>query len=101
MIIAVESDARDELAAATRHYAQIFPDLANGLISEVEAAFDQLLEFPQAGSPVERIVGCRRWLLSRFPYQLIYRVEGDVIRVYAFAHQKRRPGYWRKRLQGE
>ena len=40
----------------------------------------------------------RRLLVKRFPYQLIYRVEGDEIVIYAVAHQKRRPGYWRKRI---
>ncbi|MEQ1696927.1 MAG: type II toxin-antitoxin system RelE/ParE family toxin [Hyphomicrobiaceae bacterium] len=48
--------------------------------------------WPRAGSKF------RRCLLSRFPYQIIYRVEGDSVRIYAFAHVKRRPGYWNKRL---
>jgi toxin ParE1/3/4 len=37
-------------------------------------------------------------LIKRFPYQLIYRVEADTITVYAVAHLKRKPGYWRDRL---
>ena len=38
-------------------------------------------------------------MLRTFPYQLIDRVEGDLIRIYAVAYLKRRSGYWRKRLQ--
>ena len=41
----------------------------------------------------------RRLLVKRFPYQLIYRVEGDEIVIYAVAHQARRPGYCWKRLR--
>jgi hypothetical protein len=49
------------------------------------------------GSPVEG--GVRRVLLKIFPYQLIYRVDGDEIRVFAVAHVRRRPGHWRRRLR--
>jgi hypothetical protein len=33
-----------------------------------------------------------------FPYRLIYRVEGEEIRIYAVAHVRRKPGYWRRRI---
>ena len=48
------------------------------------------------GSPVEG--AARRIILKTFPYQLVYRVEGDEVRIYAVAHLKRRPGYWTTRL---
>ena len=40
----------------------------------------------------------RRLLLKVFPYRIIYRVEGEEIVVYAVAHVRRRPGYWRQRV---
>ena len=40
----------------------------------------------------------RQWILPRLPYSLIYRDRDGEIRVFAFAHHKRRPGYWRDRL---
>ena len=33
----------------------------------------------------------------KFPFSLIYSVEGSLIWIIAVAHQSRRPGYWRKR----
>lgn len=54
-----------------------------------------LLEHPGLG-PICRH-GKRRWLLTRFPYSLIYTIAGDEIRVLAVAHYSRRPGYWRGR----
>lgn len=36
----------------------------------------------------------RRLTLRRFPFSLVYLVEADVIQVIAFAHQRRKPGYW-------
>ncbi|MBE7493576.1 MAG: type II toxin-antitoxin system RelE/ParE family toxin [Verrucomicrobiaceae bacterium] len=35
---------------------------------------------------------------KKYPYSLIYRILPDVIKVYAVAHDKRRPGYWKRRL---
>jgi toxin ParE1/3/4 len=32
-----------------------------------------------------------------FPYQIIYRVVGDVLVIVAIAHSSRRPGYWKRR----
>lgn len=35
-----------------------------------------------------------RLYLKRFPYALIFRVQGESVRVIAIAHHSRRPGYW-------
>lgn len=62
---------------------------------EVNAKLELLKDYPLIGTP-----GIRgsRWIpLKRFPYTLHYRVVGEVIDILAVAHQKRRPGYWRKR----
>ena len=55
-----------------------------------------VLQYPESGNPVSAHV--RKWVLSRFPYNLLYVVEGDGILVVAVAPHKRRPNYWRKRL---
>jgi hypothetical protein len=39
----------------------------------------------------------RRLLMTRFPYQVVYRVRPSEIVVVALAHLKRRPGYWKHR----
>jgi hypothetical protein len=40
----------------------------------------------------------RRHFGGRFPYAVIYVDEADYVLVLAFAHFKRRPGYWVERL---
>ena len=35
--------------------------------------------------------------VEKFPFQLIFRVSGDVLYIVAVAHAKRRPGYWKHR----
>lgn len=41
----------------------------------------------------------RIWILPRLPYSIIYDDRGTEIRIVAFAHHARKPGYWRKRLK--
>jgi len=36
-------------------------------------------------------------LVPNFPYQVAYRLGSDDIRIIAFAHLRRRPGFWRHR----
>jgi len=40
----------------------------------------------------------RRVLVRRFPFSIMYRLEGDEIVIYALAHHAREPGYWEPRL---
>lgn len=39
----------------------------------------------------------RRHLMERFPYAVFYRVEHQLVTVFAVAHLRRRPGYWEDR----
>ena len=40
----------------------------------------------------------RQFSFTRFPYSIIYFEESNLIRILAFAHHKRRPGYWKHRF---
>ena len=40
----------------------------------------------------------RRYLVNRFPFGVIYRIEKSEIYVVAVMHLSRKPGYWRKRV---
>ena len=37
------------------------------------------------------------YALHRFPYGIVYRVGHDEILIVAYAHFKRRPGFWKNR----
>ena len=56
-----------------------------------------LVEKPEIGARIDEIF--RRMLLNRFPYVLIYSLEPERIWIVAVAHQRRRPGYWRRRIE--
>ena len=71
-----------------------------GLGAALDADLDRALQFisdnPRLGSPSGK--DTRRVLLDRFPYGVVYRTLADRVMVVAFAHLKRRPGYWSGRL---
>lgn len=93
--ITFHPDAEGEITEAARYYEDRSPNLGSELLGEVERALNLISRDPEACQRVGRRT--RRRTLWRFPYNLIYAVYPDRIRIVAFAHQKRRPFYWRKR----
>lgn len=96
-LITFHPNADDEVVDAIQYYEVRSPGLGAELLGEVERALGQISSYPEACQRVGRRV--RRKPLWRFPYNLFYAVYPDRIRIVAFAHQKRRPFYWRKRLR--
>jgi plasmid stabilization system protein ParE len=88
--------AKAELRDAADFYAARASELQrDALISEVERITHVLSRKPMVGQLVRR--DCRRAVLKRFPYSVIYRVLPDHIQIVAVAAQARRPGYWANR----
>ena len=44
-------------------------------------------------------VRVRRAVVARFPYAVVFVLLGDTVYVVAFAHGRRRYGYWKTRVQ--
>jgi toxin ParE1/3/4 len=84
-----------ELATAMEVGERRGEGLGQHLLEEVERVVGLLCEFPDIGEPVDE--HRRRFPLKRFPFGIIYRVEGDTLRILALAHRRQGPGYWRKR----
>lgn len=95
--ITFHPDADAEVTEAAQFYEARSPGLGWALIEEVQRSLAQIAATPEAYQQIGKRV--RRKPLWRFPYNLIYAMYPDRIRIVAFAHQKRRPFYWRKRLK--
>ncbi|WP_058557855.1 type II toxin-antitoxin system RelE/ParE family toxin [Thiohalocapsa sp. ML1] len=85
-----------ELDAALGHYRDIDPRLAAALLAEVDAAKQAIRRFPSAWKRFRS--GVRGFTLRRFPYTIIYQATDDEILIVAYAHQRRQPQYWLKRV---
>jgi toxin ParE1/3/4 len=72
--LSIHSDASAELTEAVRWYETKRSGLGGDLLDEVATAIDGVAENPEAGSSMSADHKTRRLLVSRFPYQLVYRV---------------------------
>lgn len=89
------SEADVEFRESARYYEDKAPGLGIAFIAEVHRVAAVVASQPAIGSPVDEEL--RKFVLRRFPYNLIYAVEGDEVVISAVAHHKRRPFYWGKR----
>lgn len=97
MRLRLDLSAQEEI----RHAALFYEDCRDGLgqefIDAIEAAFEHIQRHPTVWRVLKGRF--RRYLLQRFPYGVIYAVEGETIYVAAVMHLKRKPGYWVSRGQ--
>jgi toxin ParE1/3/4 len=96
-LITFHPDAETEITEAAQYYEVHKLGLGSDFLGEGERGLDLISTNAEASQRIARRV--RRKPLWRFPYNLIYAVYPDPIRIVACAHQKRRPFYWRKRLK--
>lgn len=97
----VEPEAEDELAAAIDWYEEQEPGLGAALMAEVDGTIGELQRGDLTGLAVPGVrlgLPVRRLPLDRFPYAVVFLDHANAVHVIAFAHHKRRPGYWRHRL---
>ena len=88
----------DEAALDLRLAARWYNDRRRGLGAELVMAINDAVA--QAIDAPERwplFAGGRRYIHRRFPYNVIYRVEGESIQILALAHHSRRPVFWGQR----
>jgi len=88
-------EVSSEIKASYRWYQEQAEGLGEDFLNELELAYSAIIEFPQSWSPFHK--GFRRFLLSRFPFSVIYREKDKLIYVVAVMHNSRKPGYWSNR----
>lgn len=89
--------AEAEYLEAVRFYEEQQAGLGEALISEFGRVIELVVQKPETWRLVHPS-GIRSIGLSRFPYVVFYRMLFDDVQVTAFAHNRRRPGYWLTRI---
>lgn len=93
----IHSEATSELLDAAKWYETEQTGLGEDFLAAIEAAVQGVLNWPQA-APVflgwndEPVV--RSKSVRVFPYRVLYYVTDTSVVILAYAHQRRRPGYW-------
>ena len=96
MKIVYRAAALEEIREAFAWYLKEAGQLqAQKFRDELNAKLALLLAHPPGGTSGANDI--RQMPLKVFPYTVHFKVQGDVVRVFAVAHHKRRPSYWLKR----
>jgi plasmid stabilization system protein ParE len=95
-VITFLEEAEDDLAEAAHYLEERTPGHEQLFCDDVGYALDRLMENAHIGPEIEP--GIRKIGLRRFPYNLVYRVLPDTLRILAVLHYRRSPEHWRSRL---
>ena len=79
MTIKFHSEARKEFFKAADYYEEQVVGLDDAFINEVEKVFDVIEKYPSSGNKITSTE--RRFLVSRFPFGIIYSVDDDLIKI--------------------
>jgi len=90
------SPAQQELAEAMEHYDRAAPGLRLEFLDEVERTIRRILLHPQGWTRVSE--HHRRCRTRRFPYGVIYAIDGDTLLITAVMDLRRHPDTWKGRL---
>ncbi len=88
-----------ETVATARYYNRQRPGLGGDFTAAVERTVALIVAMPLIGTPIRGTI--RRQQVQRFPFTIIYRVEGEHIYIAAVMHERRRPDYWIRRVPQE
>ena len=97
-----EGEAAEEYRLAGRWYEARRENLGVEFLDAVDDTIERILALPRSGTRVPSIgpdLPVRRLAVTRFPYHVVYLKMDDDLRILAIAHDRRRPGYWKTRLE--
>ena len=96
MRIDFHPEATRELEDSFDWYAARSPAAARGFALAVDASLRKIGDNPERFPGIDR--RHQTSSVERYPFQVVFRNDGDRIYIVAIAHAKRRPGYWRDRI---
>lgn len=77
-------------------YEKELNGLGHSFISELEDAYEAIIHSPNVWANFE--YGFKRYLLTRFPFSVIYKVDKERVFIIAVMHNSRNPNYWFDRV---
>jgi toxin ParE1/3/4 len=99
VFIEFHPDAANELFEAKKWYDVQSKNLGNRFFKEIERSIAIIQQSPLRWNIYRDDI---RWFhIHRFPFSIIYRVTDKLIQVLAVMHQRKRPFYWKKRIENK
>ncbi|HEY3873904.1 MAG TPA: type II toxin-antitoxin system RelE/ParE family toxin [Candidatus Kapabacteria bacterium] len=96
MKLRLDPAALEELLNAEEYTTMEFGEVvATSFRLSVASALEEISEYPNRYKKVRN--GIRAKVLNPYPFSIYYEEIDHTVRVYAIAHSKRKPFYWRNR----
>ena len=89
--------ALQEVEAAVAYYESCEHGLGKCFAVQLQQSLQYITVYPHAWPEVRK--GIRRYIVTRFPYAVLYYIDNDTIVVIAVMHSKRKPSYWADRIK--
>ena len=96
MKVILHPEARSEFFDAVEFYSNDSTLIAGRFIAEFEDAANEISLHPNRFRKGRKGTHVKEF--HSFPYSLVYHIFDDMIKIDAVAHDKRKLGYWRKRI---
>ena len=87
--------AYDDFLKSLAWYSQRSERAAAGFEAALEVALQRIVDSPSTYALCDK--RHRFYILKRYPFSIVYRMEGDEILVVAVAHSSREMPYWHGR----
>jgi len=84
-----------ELEDSIDYYKNLSLTLGLEFLEEFHSSIQRILKFTFAWTKLTKT--CRRCILNRFPYGIIYTMEENLIIIVAVMQLNKKPNYWEKR----
>lgn len=89
-------EAENDLINAVTYYENCEHSLGIDFAIEVDKTIARIIEYPTAWTSLSD--NCRRCLVGRFPYGIIYSIEPNSILIISIMNLHRHPEYWKGRM---
>ena len=89
-------EAKAELIEIVDYYNNISEELGYDFLKKIRSSINKICEYPESYTTISKFN--RKCHCKLFPYNIIYHKFNNSIYIVAIAHEKRKPNYWKKRL---
>ena len=89
-------EAESELIQAIAYYEEREPGLGLEFVAEVYTSIEKIMAHPFAWPVLENEI--RRILNRRFPFGILYAIDGEDLFIVAVMNLHRDPDYWKHRI---
>ncbi len=95
MNVSFHPEAKTEMFESAVYYQDKSPGLGFDFINDIENTIIDVERFPFSGVLIED--GIRRKLVRKFPFAVLYKINGIEIYILAIMHLNKKPEYWKNR----